>query len=77
MFQNSRLFPHLTVEENILYADKRFKDEDKRYSRHEIIKAFDLAPLLAAPSGGSVRRGGPARCDGAGIVNPPRSFAFG
>jgi len=46
VFQNGRLFPHLNVEQNLLYADRRFKGEESRYSVDEIIGAFDLSPLL-------------------------------
>ncbi|MCG8441515.1 MAG: molybdenum ABC transporter ATP-binding protein [Caulobacterales bacterium] len=46
MFQDGRLFPHLTVEGNLLYADRRSGANAAAYGLPDIIEAFDLAPLL-------------------------------
>ena len=46
VFQDGRLFPHLTVEQNLQFADKRSRDVGKRFEASDIISAFDLAALL-------------------------------
>ncbi|MEM8770138.1 MAG: molybdenum ABC transporter ATP-binding protein [Pseudomonadota bacterium] len=45
VFQDARLFPHLTVEKNLLYADRR--SDCSRYGFDEIADAFDLSSLFA------------------------------
>ena len=47
IFQDGRLFPHLTVEKNLLYADKRNQNQIKSYGFGDIVEVFNLAPLLA------------------------------
>ncbi|MEM8988727.1 MAG: molybdenum ABC transporter ATP-binding protein [Pseudomonadota bacterium] len=48
MFQDGRLFPHLSVAQNLSYADRRSGgDGDIRYGLDDIVDAFDLSPLLA------------------------------
>ncbi len=58
VFQNSRLFPHLTVLENLNFAAKRCKHS--RLTLDEVIKLTDLAPLLTQQpnelSGGQQQR---------------------
>ncbi len=58
VFQNSRLFPHLTVHENLNYAAKRCKHS--RLTLSEVIKLTDLTPLLTQQtselSGGQQQR---------------------
>ncbi|MEL7485996.1 MAG: molybdenum ABC transporter ATP-binding protein [Pseudomonadota bacterium] len=65
MFQEGRLFPHLTVEQNLLYADRRCSTDNRRFEMAEIIDAFDLQPLLARRpqtlSGGERQRAALAR----------------
>lgn len=65
VFQQDRLFPHLTVEGNLHYADRRCRSADRRYEIAEIIKAFDLEKLLARRprtlSGGERQRAAIAR----------------
>ena len=65
VFQDSRLFPHLSVEGNLLYADKRsgidgISRDHNKFDITDIIAAFDLKALLArAPaslSGGERQR---------------------
>ncbi len=49
MFQDLRLFPHLTVEGNLRYADRRApagKEGRPDYAMADVIAALDLAPLL-------------------------------
>lgn len=51
VFQDTRLFPHLTVAQNLAYADKRAQGLPGP-GMSEIIAALDLAPLLTRyPSG--------------------------
>ncbi|MCM2563609.1 molybdenum ABC transporter ATP-binding protein [Lutimaribacter sp. EGI FJ00015] len=60
VFQDARLFPHLTVRGNLEYAHKRAADLPTRYSFDDVIDVLDLAPLLnrRAPrlSGGEKQR---------------------
>lgn len=46
VFQNGRLFPHLNVEQNLLYADRRYRSDEIQYMIDEIVAAFDLSPVL-------------------------------
>ncbi|WP_158548574.1 molybdenum ABC transporter ATP-binding protein [Parvularcula marina] len=46
MFQDGRLFPHLSVERNLLYADRRSGSTQTAFSKADIIDAFELSPLL-------------------------------
>jgi molybdate transport system ATP-binding protein len=59
VFQDTRLFPHLTVAQNLSYADKRAQNHPGP-SMADIITALDLAPLLhrhpATLSGGEGSR---------------------
>lgn len=59
VFQDTRLFPHLTVLQNLAYADKRATGHPSP-SMDDIISALDLAPLLprnpATLSGGERSR---------------------
>ncbi len=58
VFQDARLFPHLSVEGNLAYAEKRAGLGGP--ARAEVVEALDLAPLLARRpdtlSGGEQRR---------------------
>jgi molybdate transport system ATP-binding protein len=45
VFQDARLFPHLTAEQNILYALKR-TPPDRRRDMAEVARFFDIASLL-------------------------------
>ncbi len=47
MFQDARLFPHLTGEGNLRYAAKRARGERQVVSFDEVVEALDLQPLLA------------------------------
>ena len=46
VFQDGRLFPHLNVEQNLLYADKRADPGEATFAIGDIVAAFDLKPLL-------------------------------
>ncbi|MEL7452093.1 MAG: molybdenum ABC transporter ATP-binding protein [Pseudomonadota bacterium] len=65
MFQDGHLFPHLTVEQNLAYADRRCERRDLRHSIDEITAMFKLGALLKrAPvdlSGGERQRAALAR----------------
>ncbi len=59
MFQDDRLFPHLTVAGNLAYADKR-RRSGAVLEHAQVVDALDLAPLLSRRtptlSGGERRR---------------------
>ncbi len=46
VFQDARLFPHLTVRGNLDYADRRAGPGRARYSLDDVVGGLDLAPLL-------------------------------
>ncbi|MEM6900979.1 MAG: molybdenum ABC transporter ATP-binding protein [Pseudomonadota bacterium] len=60
LFQDVRLFPHLSVEQNLNYAEQRKYSAESVYSRQDIVDACDLSLLLdRAPntlSGGERQR---------------------
>lgn len=64
MFQDARLFPHLTVRENIAYAWKRAPAE-KRPAMDALARFFDIVSLMDRPvgnlSGGEKSRAALAR----------------
>ncbi len=45
VFQEGALFPHLNVEKNLQYALQRVPQQDRRFSRDEIVSLLDLTPL--------------------------------
>ena len=48
MFQDARLFPHLSVSQNLDYADKRSGAmTETTITRNQVVDAFQVAPLLA------------------------------
>ncbi len=65
MFQDARLFPHLTVEGNLDYADKRSAGAGNGVGKGAVVDALGLAPLLLrrtdALSGGERQRAALAR----------------
>ena len=65
MFQEARLFPHLSGEGNLRYAAKRARRERQVVSFDEVVEALDLQPLLARRtsrlSGGERQRVGLGR----------------
>ena len=60
VFQEPRLFPHLSVSGNLAYAEKRSANIKSDISRAKVVAALDLAPLLqrrvTALSGGEKQR---------------------
>jgi molybdate transport system ATP-binding protein len=60
VFQDARLFSHLTVEGNLRFADKRSRTLDGAIAFDDVVAALELAPLLArrcdALSGGERQR---------------------
>ncbi|MBB4659282.1 molybdenum ABC transporter ATP-binding protein [Parvularcula dongshanensis] len=60
VFQDGRLFPHLSVERNLAYAQKRGQRREQAFGLDEVVEAFALGDLLsrspATLSGGEGRR---------------------
>lgn len=60
VFQDARLFPHLSVEGNLAYALRRAPRDPAALDLAAVVRRFDLAPLLArrpaALSGGETQR---------------------
>ncbi len=60
VFQEPRLFPHLTVAGNLAYAQKRSTNIQSQITLEKVVAALDLAPLLnrrvTALSGGEKQR---------------------
>lgn len=61
VFQDTRLFTHMNVAANLDYASKRADINDRHgYSQNDVVKAFDLDPLLDRDSrqlsGGEAKR---------------------
>lgn len=60
VFQDGRLFPHLSVEKNLHYADKRSAGDASQIRFDNVVSAFDLSSLLSrdprALSGGERQR---------------------
>lgn len=47
VFQDARLFPHLSVRGNLDYAARRAAQDPARYSFDDVVDVLDLAPLFA------------------------------
>ena len=60
VFQEPRLFPHLSVARNLAYAEKRSAGIKSQITRDKVVAALDLEPLLnrhvTALSGGEKQR---------------------
>lgn len=71
VFQDVRLFPHLTVQGNLLYGHRRTPKGERRFTPETVIRLMDLEPLLgrrpAGLSGGERQRAAFAR---AVLANP-------
>lgn len=65
MFQDARLFPHLSVEGNLRFAEKRAAETDRSVSFADAVAALELGPLLSRRpsdlSGGERQRAALAR----------------
>lgn len=65
VFQDARLFPHLSVAGNLLYAARRARHVRKSIAFDDVVAALDLAPLLTRQpgslSGGEAQRAAIAR----------------
>lgn len=72
VFQDGRLFPHLTVQGNLDFADKRSRAAGSAIHHDDVIEATGLTPLLDRKvdtlSGGEARRVALARA----ILSRPR-----
>ncbi len=60
VFQNARLFPHLSVLKNLQYADRRSENINEQITLNSVIEALDLSALLPRQplslSGGEAQR---------------------
>lgn len=65
LFQDARLFPHMTVHKNLFYAERRCDARRHAYRFEDIVEATGLSPLLErmpdALSGGERQRAALAR----------------
>ncbi len=46
VFQESRLFPHLSIQENLMYGYQRTLPADRNLQLDEVVQVLDLEPLL-------------------------------
>jgi molybdate transport system ATP-binding protein len=72
VFQDARLFPHLSVRANLGYGFRRVPEAARRFAVDEVVRAFDLETLLdrapSALSGGERQRVAIARA----VLTSPR-----
>jgi molybdate transport system ATP-binding protein len=72
VFQDARLFPHLSVMGNLHYADRRSRRAGNAVAFNDVVEALDLSPLLArwpaSLSGGERQRVAIARA----VLSRPR-----
>lgn len=47
VFQDAQLFPHLTVEANLLYGFHNLEPAARRFGLMEVVEMLEIAPLLA------------------------------
>lgn len=47
VFQDDRLFPHLSIRENLVYGFRRLPRRERRIALDEVIAALELEPFLA------------------------------
>lgn len=52
VFQHSHLFPHLTVERNLLYGYRRIPAAERAIDPDELCRVLDIGHLLRRPVGG-------------------------
>jgi molybdate transport system ATP-binding protein len=46
VFQEGRLFPHMSVRQNLLFATKYVKTNNQQFSLNEIVELLEIKPLL-------------------------------
>lgn len=46
VFQDARLFPHLSVEKNLLYGFRRLRPEERHFTLAEIVALLEIGHLL-------------------------------
>jgi molybdate transport system ATP-binding protein len=72
VFQDARLFPHLSVRANLAYGFRRVPQTARLFAFDDVVRAFDLGPLLGrapgALSGGERQRVAIARA----VLTSPR-----
>ena len=60
IFQNALLFPHMTVQQNLNYAEKLVSETNHKFSFNQIIDLLEIKPLLLRKahqlSGGEAQR---------------------
>jgi molybdate transport system ATP-binding protein len=76
VFQEPRLFPHLSVTANLLYGLRRTPKPDRRVAFDQVVKMLDIAPLLTrrplSLSGGEKSR----VAFGRAVLSSPRLLIF-
>ena len=60
IFQNALLFPHMNVQQNLMYAVKQVNQENPKFHFNEIVDLLELMPLIHRKahqlSGGEAQR---------------------
>jgi len=46
VFQESRLFPHMTVQQNLLYGFKMLKKAERRFTQEQIVDLLEIGHLM-------------------------------
>lgn len=47
VFQDGQLFPHLTVQDNLLYGYRRRAPSERRFELQQVLHLLEIAPLVA------------------------------
>src|SRR5512139_2223698 len=47
VFQDGQLFPHLTVQENLLYGYRRRASSERRFELAQVLELLEIGPLVA------------------------------
>ena len=60
VFQDGQLFPHLSVQENLLYGYRRRAPQERRFDLKQVLELLEMGPLVgrrpAQLSGGERQR---------------------